>query len=261
MIYSTSMYFNDPDLLDLKISEESGHVDKIIIVESEITHSGLFKGLKAPMAKYKDNPKVVYMTIDERTHRQCGSPWAREQLQRDFPRRQYALRDDDIFIVADMDEIIQEEEIEGLLKKAAEHGYVKPSMFGYYYYINVLRGRWTGPFVANGKVCKWYDFNQLYNKSTAYPAVFANIRGRHFSYLYDPEGIAWKIKSAAHTEYNRREFAEPENIKKRISGLFDLFDRRDAAGNILRFRVVEVDETYPKTILNNIGYWKKYIKQ
>ena len=52
MIYSCTMFFNEFDLLDLKIAEELDQVDQMIIVESNQT----FRGNEKPLY-LKDNPK------------------------------------------------------------------------------------------------------------------------------------------------------------------------------------------------------------
>jgi beta-1,4-mannosyl-glycoprotein beta-1,4-N-acetylglucosaminyltransferase len=263
MIYSTTMFFGNPDLIDLKISEERDYVDKFLIVESEVTHSGLHKGLSFPK-KYLGDPKVVYIVLNEDLHMRNRTAWERERFQRDYPRNQIEIKDEDLFIVSDMDEIIQEEEMERCLKETLEHDFVAFQMPLYYYFINVLRGQWRGPFMATGKVCKKYDLNKLYNRAAGKqgfeyvipsPKVIP-IRGRHFSYLENLEGIALKIKSSAHTEFDRGIFTDIERIRKRVDELVDLFDRGKG-----KYQIVEVDETYPKTILNNFEYWKRYVRR
>jgi beta-1,4-mannosyl-glycoprotein beta-1,4-N-acetylglucosaminyltransferase len=264
MIYSTTMFYGNPDLIDLKISEERDHVDRFLIIESKVTHSGMFKGLSFPKEKYREDPKVVYMVIEEDVHMKCRTAWDRERFQRDYPRSQIDIKDEDIFIVADMDEIIQKEEMQRLIGLTRELEFVGMEMPLYYYFINVYRGRWRGPFMATGRMCRKYDFNELYNRAAGKPGheyvlpvpMTVPIRGRHFSYLTDVEGIALKIRSAAHTEYNREKFTDIGKIKKRVNGLSDLFDRGEG-----KYQVVEVDQTYPKTILNNLRYWEKYIRQ
>ena len=77
--------------------------------------------------------------------------------------------------------------------------------------------------------------------------------GWHFTYLMKPNEISQKIKSMAHTEFNREEFVDTEKIKIKIEKLQDPFDRN------LKLKKVKIDENYPEYIKNNIKIFKNWI--
>ena len=52
-----------------------------------------------------------------------------------------------------------------------------------------------------------------------------NDGGWHFSNIMKPEEISEKIKSFAHSEYNKPEFTDVNNIKKKINLKQDLYGR------------------------------------
>ncbi len=79
--------------------------------------------------------------------------------------------------------------------------------------------------------------------------------GWHFNYLLEPEKISKKLKTFAHTEYNRDEFTNIDVIKNNIHEMRDLFDK----GN--KYYRVELDNTFPSYILNNQDKFSKWIKQ
>jgi Glycosyltransferase family 17. len=77
--------------------------------------------------------------------------------------------------------------------------------------------------------------------------------GWHFAYLQSPENISKKIKSFAHGEFNRDNIAEEENIRFKIENNKDIFDRG------YKIKKIEVNETFPKYILNNKEKLKDWI--
>ena len=74
--------------------------------------------------------------------------------------------------------------------------------------------------------------------------------GWHFSYLQTSNEILNKIKSFSHGEFNDGNLSV-EEIEKRINNKQDIFGRG------YHLKKVELDESFPKYILNNK---KKYLK-
>ena len=77
--------------------------------------------------------------------------------------------------------------------------------------------------------------------------------GWHFAYLQSPENISKKIKSFAHGEYNKENFTNQEKIKKKINMGEDIFDRD------ISYKKVEIDNTFPKYIVDNQEKFKEWI--
>ena len=53
-------------------------------------------------------------------------------------------------------------------------------------------------------------------------------------------------------------FTDTEKIQHRIDNQIDPFERV-VKGEVMKLEKVELDETYPSTILNNLDYWKQYM--
>lgn len=71
--------------------------------------------------------------------------------------------------------------------------------------------------------------------------------------LKKPEEISEKIKSFSHQEFNKQDITNVENIKYRIENLLDPLGRP----RILER--VEIDNSYPITLIQNQEQWSRYI--
>ena len=77
--------------------------------------------------------------------------------------------------------------------------------------------------------------------------------GWHFNNLMEPEEISKKLKTYAHTEYSNEIYSSSNIIREKIKNKIDLFDR----GEI--YKKVDIDETFPKYLINNITEFKNFI--
>ena len=77
--------------------------------------------------------------------------------------------------------------------------------------------------------------------------------GWHFSFLKKPEDISKKIKAYAHSEFNLPEFTDENKIKERIENKIDIFNRN------YKYQKVNLDNTFPEYILNNLGKFEDWI--
>ena len=77
--------------------------------------------------------------------------------------------------------------------------------------------------------------------------------GWHFSFLKKPKDISTKIKSYSHQEFYKDEFVDEEKITKRIKNRVDIFDRD------YKYKKVDLDNTFPKYILENISKYQNWI--
>ena len=68
-----------------------------------------------------------------------------------------------------------------------------------------------------------------------------------------PEMISKKLKTFAHNEYSSEEFSSVEIIKNKIEKKIDLFNRNE------KYEVVELDDSFPEYLLNNLQKFKDHI--
>jgi len=82
--------------------------------------------------------------------------------------------------------------------------------------------------------------------------IFKNA-GWHFNNLMLPEDISLKLRTFAHKEFSGKEFSSVEIIKDKINKKIDLFNRGH------NYKVVNIDNNFPKYILDNLEKFKNYI--
>ena len=114
MIYDCFIFFNEIDLLDLRLNELDSVVDKFVIVESTETFSKKKKTLffnenKERFSKFKD--KIIHIIVDDspeltKTSSDPGGRWNIEHFQRNCIERGLVdCKPEDIILVSDVDEI------------------------------------------------------------------------------------------------------------------------------------------------------------
>jgi beta-1,4-mannosyl-glycoprotein beta-1,4-N-acetylglucosaminyltransferase len=251
MIYSSSIFLNELDLLDLKIAEESPYMDKIYITESPLTFVGNQKPLNFPVEKYEKNDKVVYVVIPKEAFNNCKTPWDREFLQRNYVQTIIPYNDDDIWFVTDLDEILCGDKIPHLIAEVSRHKFIAIHMKSCCYYLNmeITSGVWEPPFAAVGSVCKRHSFQSLRNRIVSVSSAVVWWCGKHFNSFGGPEALEYKLKNFSHTEC-----ATPESIIFHINNYNTILQNPHV-------KMVEIDESYPKTILNNMDKWEKHMKR
>jgi predicted O-methyltransferase YrrM len=115
-------YFNERELLELRIRMLYDHVDKFIICEGNQTHKGDSKQftLKNTIAELNiPTDKIEIVEVDMPSYEQEPNPWVRERMQRNAAE-QY-ITDGDVCIVSDCDEILNPELIEYYTRVALKY--------------------------------------------------------------------------------------------------------------------------------------------
>jgi beta-1,4-mannosyl-glycoprotein beta-1,4-N-acetylglucosaminyltransferase len=261
MIYSTTIFMNELDLLDLKIAEERSHVDQILITEAAVTFSGREKPQNWPPGRYDKDPKVRYIMMDMGDFPADASPRDREEVQRCHAIQSLDLADDDVVFVSDLDEIIDGRCMDELVTLTRKHGMVSLGMKCCYYYVNLYRGPWVAAYAATGSLLKTYSPNGLRyfaNKLPEYrnfpiPVYQAWGTGWHFSFLGGPDAIREKARSFCHVHYGGDAFVGPGEIEKHLKARTDVFHRSDEP-----MEFVPLDMSYPRNMVLHIHKWEKY---
>ena len=116
MIYDCFTFFNELDILELRLNILYKYVDKFVIVEGNKTHTGkdkdfIFEQNKNRFEKFLD--KIIYIKVEDfpslenSQTSEDGNKWLYENYQRDAIMRGLTeCKDDDIIITSDCDEII-----------------------------------------------------------------------------------------------------------------------------------------------------------
>jgi beta-1,4-mannosyl-glycoprotein beta-1,4-N-acetylglucosaminyltransferase len=245
MIFDTFIFNKDFTVLDIRLNELYDSVDKFVLVEADST----FQGAAKPY--YFDENKDRYSQfLDKIIHIKHRLPatdtWGRERDQR--MAIGYGLTDaqpDDIIIVSDADEIPRA----SVLATLDPVEVTAFNMNEYYYSLNMFNS-----YYGLSRACyfrDWRGADTLRRWHTDTMPVVENA-GWHFSYLYDAEGISEKIQSFSHYELNLETYTNPEKIRERMAAGDDLYDRKTLERR-------EIDETYPKYVLDNIDKFQEFI--
>ncbi len=267
MIYDCFLFFNELDLLEIRLNVLDGVVDKFVLVESSKTFTGGCKPLyynenKKRFSRFSD--KIIHIVYDEDVS-QIDNPWIVENNQRNAIFRGLAgAKDDDVILISDLDEIPNPDKV----LKYKNYSGIKcfQNDFFYYYlnYICVDEPVWyKGTRMLNYRDCfhsldnvkvkmnshlpEQYTIGTTINKIRYYKkGKQVKNGGWHFSYLGGAEAIRKKILSISHTEFQTSEFTDIEKIKSRVALGEDIFNRGQ------HYRMVSIDSRFPKYIVENI---------
>lgn len=239
-------FFNEIELLKIRVELLYEHVDGFVICESNLTHPGdpkpyHFEERQAEFTPWMD--KITYLkfqpdttgldfSIKDQAFNPASAAWRMERAQRNAIAQYSAhFNDDDIFIVSDLDELANPEIIDAIRSGAIQIDKARLEMQMHYYYLNckgVGSGAenrlWHQGFVATVRAIKQVQGNLSHLRVHEPMPVIENA-GWHFSYLGGAERVSKKIHAAAHAETNRPEINNLIHLKRCIELGIDHLNR------------------------------------
>lgn len=271
MIYDCFLFFNELDLLELRLNELDDLVDKFVILESTETFSKKKKKLyyeenKEKFSKFKD--KIIHVVVDDspkksETKSESENRWAVEHFQRNcIERGLHDCNPEDIILISDIDEIPRKSAIESAVKILNDNkmSIVSFRQRFFYYYLN-------GLCVEGNLLSPWYGTTACRHEGFIGAEKMRMTKGRnknvvddagwHFSYLGGLEKIVYKIESFSHSEFDNDNIKNKDRIKDRVAKGIDLFDRPGRPRQIY----TEIDDSFPDYLRNNIDNFKHLIKE
>lgn len=267
-IYDCFPFYRELDLLELRLEELYDHVDHFVLVEADTTYTSrpkpfLFEENKSRYTKYLD--KIIHVKVEDMPHH--PDAWVNDRFQRDQIFRGIESADqNDLILVSDLDEIFRPEAIEQMSNSEQSLFAVRMSLHNFKF--NYMRVS-PDPYQIWGMAGRRHLFNDI--KPDAFrqlrfnfmnsPYQFSNNGceviehgGWHFGYMGDKDWLLDKAKSFAHTEVNTPEFLaqiDPaESIKAKTSWARNSSDR---------YEIVEIDDYFPKALINNLDKYQQYI--
>jgi len=257
-IFDTFMFWNEFDLLELRLSEHYDQVDRFDIIECDRTYSGLYKGfnLENQLGRYsKWMDKINYIKVsDSPTH---TNPWDNETWQRNQMVRAWAdIEKDDVILMSDLDEIIRPETLKYIRETDYDfYGLAMPMFYFRFNYMDITDNYpWRGVAYRGYKgIPNDMRFNE--SKVTKGRSIELHHAGWHFSWLGNDEFVKNKLKSFSHSELNIPSIIDNIDVEKSIARGRDHFRPNEIWGPVI------LDEYFPKTILNNQDKYKDYIVQ
>jgi beta-1,4-mannosyl-glycoprotein beta-1,4-N-acetylglucosaminyltransferase len=273
MIYDCFSFFNELDLLELRLNELSSTVNKFVLVEATLTHSGLPKPLYfkenegkfeefrhkiihiicAAMPKTHDEIQAAITPQDRKwldTGYQLGDNWVRERYQRNqIMLGLTSCKPDDIIIIEDADEIVKPSILEHIEETIIDGSNAAQQTLNTYY----MNWQCTNMFWAGSKILRYkFISNPSEDRFHTPAAAIIPDAGWHYGYLGGTKEIETKLKSFAHQEYNTSDVIN--NLEYRLN------TKQDALGRTYEYIQIEMSETNtPKYVLNNLNKFDKYI--
>jgi beta-1,4-mannosyl-glycoprotein beta-1,4-N-acetylglucosaminyltransferase len=246
------IFYNEIDMLKIRLEELYPVVDRFVLVESNKTFRGkpkpyYFDNNKHAFEQYLD--KIVHIKLIDNNRFSTNpkvEPWDREHWQRaQISQGLSDLQPDDIVIIGDVDEIARRE-IAATLNPDTT---VRLACKMYYYGINVYAGG-CGAL----KAARFSAFTTPGNLRHSDPPEEIQDAGWHFSYMGDAEHISNKLSSFSHWELDVPHVNDTALINERMSRGEDIW------GQGHKYELVQVDDSYPYAIRNNMLYYSKYIR-
>ena len=265
-VYDCFTFFNELDLLELRLNECYNDADFFVIAEANTTFTGVPKryNLEDNWDRFKAfHDKIIYVKVDDMPVN--GDAWSREYYQRNALARGIVDADDnDVIVLTDCDELLRPRTL-NILRNDLEHKLwiCRHPMF--LYKLNYLLVKPMSYHVNPMAIVK-KDFNGFQNLRNymvgwAYRQPWdyndANVctiqhSGWHFTFFGDTNNAATKLMSFAHTE--AQHYVNNLDIEKNIAEKI-FFDSNTPE----RFEYVEIDDYFPKTVLDNLERWTNSI--
>jgi beta-1,4-mannosyl-glycoprotein beta-1,4-N-acetylglucosaminyltransferase len=261
-IYDCFTYFNEDLILDLRFNILYKHVDYFVIIEGNKSHSGKLKKKFFDIKKFKKFKKKIKYFFVEMPNNMTS--WQLENFQRNqiIKGLKYANAEDLIFI-SDCDEIPN---IEYPIKNIKSNRVYAFEQKCFYFKLNLLNpssNPWYGTKLVKYNLLKKNNPQKIRSyKVKQYPfwrldkpknVIIIKNGGWHFSFLNTISKIQLKLKSYAHTEYNKNKFINKNSLGKKIKNYKDIFDSK------VNLNKKIIDDTYPHYITKNKKKLKKWI--
>ena len=238
------IFYNELDMLEFRLTELNDVVDYFVLVECIKTHSNkdkelYFENNKNRFSKFLD--KIIHIIVkDNIPQTPCPrGPWDREEYQRyciDEGIKKLNLNNDDIIIIADLDEIPDAKTVLNIKNNNGLDGIYYLEMDLYYYNITCrYDNKWLQPKILNyGSYIKYNNPHVIFKIHVQQYVPIIKNGGWHFSYFGDVEFIKNKIRTFLHHEdYDNDFILNDERITKQIQNSSDLFERPNETFNYI----------------------------
>jgi len=266
-IYDCFTFYNELDLLELRLETLYDHVDHFVLVEADTTYTSrpkpfYFEDNRARYSKWAD--KIIHVKATMPRH---PDAWVNDRYQRDQIYVGIEHVDaNDLILVSDLDEIVRPAAVDYMRNSEQTVFALRMSLHNFklnYMKVNPDRYAIWG-MAARRSVfddIKPDAFRQLRFQFMDSPYQFSNAGcqvvehgGWHFGYMGDKDWLLDKAQSFAHTEVNNPEFLsqiDPDaSIAKRTSWQQNSSDK---------YEIVELDSYFPEPVLRHQDRYQKYI--
>lgn len=274
MVYDCFTFFNELDLLEIRLNTLKDVVDRFVIAEATRTHAGRPKELtfeknRKRFAEFSG--KIVYVVVDnllpenEVLKDNYNLPWVNENRQRNALINGIKdAHDDDIVLLSDLDEIPRPQSVVKAARDLEdEASSVRLELISYNFYINYKNytcPKWLMGTVAakygdliGGKLLSGVKYDRYTQRSEnqgvalhklrfVNPDIVLHNAGWHFSFLGGIDAIQKKLAAFSHSEFAN---VPREMLEARMRKGCDLFGRNG------KFFGVPMDASFPVFVIEN----------
>ena len=246
-IYDCFMYYDEDLLLDIRFNTLNKYVKKFIITEATYTHNGSKKKLNFDINNFKKfKDKIEYIPVDEQPPNikilsENDTPKEKEEklilngMARDYFQREKLneglknLKDDDLVIVSDLDEIPN---LDNVNFDKIKNNIIIFQQKMFYYKLNLLYEEfiWDGSkavkfknFVSpqwlrniKSKKYAFWRLDTFFSKKKYSNLYYINNGGWHFTCVRKPEDLEKKLLNFAHHYEFEQSGLKINDIKKLI---------------------------------------------
>jgi len=254
-VYDCFLFFNEFELLKIRLQEMSPHVDHFVLVEATETFRGApkplnFKENSHLFEEFKD--KIIYIPLTD--HFETDNAWERERFQRaQVLQGLKGCQNTDIVLLSDLDEIVKGsrigEIVELITSKQTQAVICEQKM--YYGYLNRYWTQWPGTVATTYKQAKKIGIKSMRRVRNQKPRALRKIgihkvtllpdAGWHFTSMGGRERYVEKIQSYSHREFDRPELKTEEHFTKTVEGM----------------TLVRVDDTFPSCVQQDRAYFEQ----
>lgn len=247
-IYDCFLFFNELELLDVRLNELYDHVDKFVLLEAEETFTALPKPFyyelnKDRYKKFAD--KIIHVKVERYTG--CGDLFLREGFQgNQLVRGLVGCSDEGVILISDLDEIPEGKKLSELVQPIHNQEY--DMLFArhklYRFFFNRVDPEL--PYLTGTAAV---TYGTLKKNSPCWVRGYRNDRGRcpainhgwHFTSVGGFDRVAIKYESWSHWEYNTPEEKHPQKLRQQVNSYY----------------IVPIDDSYPQYILDNLSFFKQ----
>lgn len=281
MIYDCFTFFNELDLLEIRLNELNQVVDKFVLVESNRTFTNQPKPLFFEDNKKRFEPfldKIIHIVV--RKHPtffykfRPTKTWDFENNQRESIKLGLKnCKADDVIIISDVDEIPKAEKV----KLYAQQDHIKVfEQDLFYYFLNCIcteyvkdseknkaqgtkngKGYWRGSVMLNYEDIHTIKKSRMLRDTETKQINIIEEGGWHFSFLGGLEKVITKLNAYSHAgeaKYNPEYLKKPEEIEKLMNSGLDLF------GRDIQYKFINIDTNFPNYLLSNQEKFAHLIK-
>jgi len=211
------MFYNELDVLELRLELLDDYVDEFILVEAAVNHVGgkkelFFQNNRERYTKWL--PKIRHVIVTEEEAPKDPNPWSREKYQRECIMRGIIdAPDTAIIMISDVDEI---PDMSIVPYERLPHVVNSIHMWMFEYSLDYLfvGEPWFGTVITNVELVRRMGANYFRDNRWKFPLI--QYAGWHLSSFGTPMHVWNKMQTFAHAKDGHHAAQTPEMFKKWI---------------------------------------------